>query len=87
MHIPSQECWLLFKTYPTLQEQIKLPTVLVQVCAHGDDKHSSVSVKWYVLQWAIYIHMWMLIFWKLHTMYTHIPRFDSSHITFGKCRV
>jgi len=61
MYIPSQECWLLFKTYPTSQEQTKLPTILVQVCAQGDDKHSSVSVKWYVLPHSYaYIHIYVL---------------------------
>ena len=35
---------VLSSTYPSLQEHTKLPGVLVQVCSHGDDEHSSMSM-------------------------------------------
>ena len=46
---PLQDCPLVFSTYPSLQEQAKLPTVLVQFCSHGDNEHSLLSVS--CIQW------------------------------------
>ena len=41
--LPVQVLPSLFNAYPSLQEHTKLPGVLVQVCSHGDDAHSSMS--------------------------------------------
>ena len=42
-YIPSHDLPLLFSSYPLWQEQTKLPAVLVQMCPHGEDVHSSIS--------------------------------------------
>ena len=41
---PVQFLPLLSSTYPELQEHWKLPGVLTQICSHGDDVHSLISV-------------------------------------------
>jgi len=83
MYIPSQECWLLFKTYPTSQEQTKLPTVLVQVCEHGDDKHSSVSVKCTggvcCIWWIIYVTGFEKTVYVHTRIEIHLIAYCNSH--------
>ena len=41
---PVQFLPLLSITYPGLQEHWKLPGVLTQICSHGDDAHSLISI-------------------------------------------
>jgi len=46
--IPLQDLPSLSSRYPLLQEQWKLPTVLVHTCSHGDGDvaHSSISTSY-----------------------------------------